>query len=177
MPAKKTPYPYAEPDALSLTQLEIEDTADRCSQNWGYKDGCMMDEVAHNAGLDVEYSHDPNEIMLEVPLDAKPVIWLPRKGRKRDDRVVIATALGHWALQVEKAREAHPGCGIQALYKPDNTAALKEAETFGFSLLMPRQSFVDAWQQGKSQAASDQFDVPTTVAYLRAQVLELGDTL
>lgn len=175
MPTRRPPYPYVEPDASNQSRFEMEKLAETCAQDWGYRDEKSLDEVCKNAGVDIEYSHRPNEIMLEVPLDARPVIWLPRKGRKRDDRVIIATALGHWALHIEKTKEAHPGCGIQALYEPDTEDALEEANAFAMAFLMPTNEFVNSWCEGKSQAASDRFDVPTKVAYMRAKVLELGD--
>lgn len=176
MPAKHPSYPYVEPDAAGQAPLDIEILADRFAQEWGYRDGHSLDEVCTAAGVDIEYSHRPNEIMLEVPLDGPPVIWLPRPSRTRDDRVIVATALGHWTLQVAKTRKAKPGCGIQALYKPEAQKARDEANIFGLMFLMPTDAFIAAWEQGRSQAASERFDVPTQVAYLRANSLDLGDT-
>lgn len=176
MPARRLSYPYVEPDAACQTRLEIEVLADRYAHKWGYRSGKSLDEVCKAAGVDIEYSHRPNEIMLEIPLEEQPVIWLPRAGRKRDDRVIIATALGHWAIHVDETRKAKPGCGIQALYEPDSNQAREEASAFGLAFLMPTDEFVESWSQGRSQAASDQFDVPTKIAYMRAKSLELGDT-
>jgi hypothetical protein len=175
MPARRLPYPYVEPDPARQTRLEIEVIADRYAHEWGYRSGKSMDEVCKAAGVDIEYSHRPNEIMLDVPLDARPIIWLPRTGRKRDDRVIVATARGHWAMHVDKTKKANPGCGIQALYQPDSPDALEEARVFGLAFLMPTEEFVVSWSEGRSQAVSDRFDVPTTVAYMRAKSLELGD--
>lgn len=176
MPPKHPSYPYVAPGAALISTEEIEVLADRNAHSWGYRSGDALDQVCKAAGVDIEYSHHPNEIMLEVSLEDQPVIWLPRKGRKRDDRVTIATALGHWSLHIEKTREANPTCGIQALYAPDSDEALKEAVTFGMAFLMPKGEFVDAWYQGRSQEASDRFDVPTKFAYLRAENLELRET-
>ncbi|MDJ1007402.1 MAG: ImmA/IrrE family metallo-endopeptidase [Paracoccaceae bacterium] len=173
MPAKHPPYPFVEPEAARLTPLEIEAVADRNAADWGFREGKSLDEVCKNAGVDIEYSHHPNEILLEAPLDGPPVVWLPRRARKRDDRVTIAKALGHWSLQVEPARKANPGCGIQALYEPGTDDASVEAMAYGMAFLMPKGDFVDAWYEGRSQAASDRFDVPTKIAYLRAEALEL----
>lgn len=176
MPAKRPPYPYVELQiATGNPPSEIERLADRDADAWGYRSGKSLDEVCKNAGVDIEYSNKPNDILFEVPLDARPVIWLPRNGRKRDDRVIVATALGHWAMHVDAARAANPGCGIQALYEPADKAAQEEANVFALAFLMPSQEFVSSWCAGKSQAASDRFDVPTKAAYLRAKVLELGD--
>ncbi len=176
MPAKRLSYPYVEPGAAHQTRVEIEVLADKYAHDWGYRGGEPLDAVCKSAGVDIEYSHRPNEIMLDVPLKKRPVIWLPRTGRKRDDRVIVATALGHWAIHVEETRKANPGCGIQALYEPDSDEALEQARAFGMAFLMPTDEFVDCWGQGRSQAASDRFDVPTKIAYLRAKTLELGDT-
>lgn len=176
MPARRLSYPYVEPNATRQTRLEIEVLADRHARKWGYRDGKSLDEVCKAAGVDIEYSHHPNEVMLDVPLEKRAVIWLPRAGRKRDDRVIIATALGHWAIHVEETRKAKPGCGIQALYDPDTQEAREEATAFGLAFLMPAEEFVTSWSQGRSQAASDKFDVPTKITYLRARNLELGDT-
>ncbi len=177
MPARHPPYPYVEPDAASPTPLEIEILADSCAHDWGCRRDLSLDEICTQAGVDIEYSHYPNEIMLEVPLKAHPVIWLPRPSRKRDDRVIVATALGHWALHMDKSRKAHPGCGIQALYKPTSDQARKEARAFGAAFLMPKDVFVTFWSEGRSQAVSDHFDVPTDFVYLRAASLELHDTV
>ncbi len=177
MPAKHLPYPYVEPEESGLAILDIEVLADRYAHDWGFRDGKYLDEVCTAAGVDIEYSHRPNDIMLEVPLQGRPVIWLPRPGRKRDDRVITATALGHWALQVDKARKANPGCGIQALYEPTSLQSREEATAFGLAFLMPMDAFVVSWEEGRSQAASERFDVPTKVAYLRAKGLELGDAI
>lgn len=176
MPARRLPYPYVQPDAVHKTRLEIEVLAERYAHEWGYRSGKTLDEVCNTAGVDIEYSHTPNEIMLEIPVEKQPVIWLPRTGRKRDDRVIVATALGHWAIHVAETRKANPGCGIQALYDPDSNQALEEATTFGIAFLMPTEEFVESWHQGRSQAASARFDVPTKIAYMRAKSLELGDT-
>jgi Zn-dependent peptidase ImmA (M78 family) len=177
MPAKRLSYPYVEPNAARKTPLEIEILADLCAHKWGYRSGKPLDEVCTAAGVDIEYSKRPNEIMLEVPLEEQPVIWLPRPGRKRDDRVIVATALGHWAIHVDKTRKANPGCGIQALFEPDSNQALKEANAFGMAFLMPAEEFSASWSHGRSQAASVLFDVPTKIAYLRAKNLELSDTV
>ena len=177
MPTKRPSYPYVEPEASGKPDFETEMLAEKYALDWGFRDEKSLDEVCKNAGVDIEYSHKPNEIMLEVPLGARPVIWLPRNGRKRDDRVIIATALGHWALHMEAACAANPGCGIQALYEPTSADAQKEAHAFAMAFLMPSEEFTDSWCEGKSQAASDRFDVPTRVAYLRAQTLHLGDSV
>ena len=177
MPAKRLPYPYVEPHAAQQTSVEIDLLAEQLAVDWGQRDEKSLDEVCKNAGVDIEYSRRPNEIMLEVPLEDQPVIWLPRSGRKRDDRVSISTALGHWALHIDAARKANPGCGVQALYEPDSEAALEEAKAFGMAFLMPREEFTDAWSEGRSQAASSRFDVPTETAYLRASALGLGDAV
>lgn len=176
MPARRLPYPYVEPDASHKARLEIEALADGFAHEWGYKGGKSLDEVCKTAGVDVEYSHFPNEIMLEIPLKERPVVWLPRTGRKRDDRVIVATALGHWALHVGKTRKTNPGCGIQALYEPETTDARDEANAFCMAFLMPPKEFAEVWYEGRSQAASSRFDVPTKLTYLRAKTLELGDT-
>lgn len=177
MPAKRLPYPFVEPDAANHTNLEIGLLAEQFAVDWGMRDEKSLDEVCKIAGVDIEYSRRPNEIMLEVPLDTQPVIWLPRAGRKRDDRVIISIALGHWALHVDAARKANPGCGIQALYDPSSKKALKEAKAFGMAFLMPTEEFTESWGEGRSQAASSRFDVPTEIAYLRASVLGLGDAV
>jgi len=176
MPAKRLPYPFIEPDAVDQPRVEIEVRADRCAHEWGFRNGSSFDAVCKKVGVDIEYSRRPNEIMLEVPLDTQPIIWLPKRGRKRDDRVIIATALGHWALHIDKTREAHPGCGVQALYDPTSNEALEEAKAFGLAFLMPTEEFLECWDHGRSQSASEHFDVPTTIAYMRAKGLELGDT-
>lgn len=177
MPAKRAPYPYVEIKATQKSRDEIEAIASHRAHDWGFRSGASLDAVCKNAGVDIEYSRRPNEILLEVPLDKRPVIWLPHVARKKDDRVTLTTALGHWALQVEKTREDNPGCGIQALYKPDTTDASDEAHAFSLAFLMPRQEFVEIWIAGRSQAASEHFNVPTKIAYLRAQAVELGDCL
>jgi Zn-dependent peptidase ImmA (M78 family) len=176
MPAKRLPYPYVEPRAAGIPRTQIEGLARQKARDWGFHIGGPLDAVCKEAGVDIEYSRPPNEILLEVPLEKRPVIWLPHVARKKDDRVTVATALGHWALHVETARKENPGCGIQVLYKPESNDASDEAHVFGLVFLMPSQEFVEAWLQGRSQAAAERFDVPTKFAYLRAQSLELGDT-
>lgn len=175
MPVRRLSYPYVEPAPSRRTQLEIQVLADNHAHEWGYSAGKTLDEVVKVAGVDIEYSRNPNEIMLDVPLKDRPVIWLPRSGRKRDDRIIVATALGHWALHAGETRKANPGCGFQALYEPEETEALEEAKMFGMAFLMPTDAFTEAWSEGRSQAASTRFDVPTKIAYLRAQSLELGE--
>lgn len=176
MPAKRPSYPYVEPKAAGTLREDIEYLAERLAKEWDYHGAQTLDEVCRVAGVDIEYSHRPNEILLEIPLDMRPIVWLPRPSRPRDDRVIVATALGHWTLHADVTREAHPGCGIQALYEPQAKAAREEADIFALSFLMPTDTFVEKWELGRSQMTSDHFDVPTKVAYLRAQNLELGDT-
>lgn len=173
MPAKHPSYPYVEPTPGGLSLPQIEARVDQCVQEWHFRIEQSMDQLCKTVGVDIEYSHYPNEIMLDAPLSGRPVIWLPRKGRRREDRVTVATALGHWALHVEPTRVAHPGCGVQALYHPALQAAQAEATLFGLSLLMPRADFCEAWYRGRSRTTADHFDVPTKSTYLRAESLLL----
>lgn len=177
MPARRPSYPFVEPETAGQDSLDIETLSDQCAHKWGYRSGKSLDEVCLTAGVEIEYSHRPNEIMLEVPMKKTPVIWLPRPGRKRDDRMIIATALGHWALHLDETRTANPGCGVQALYEPSSNQARDEARAFGMAFLMPAEEFLVSWSEGQSRAVSDRFDVPTEFAYLRAKNLDLDGTV
>ena len=173
MPARHATYPYVEPIAVELPTDTIEATAEDFAERYGYRSGHSLEDLCRAAGVDTEYSHHPNEILLDLPLEGRPVIWLPRDGRKREDRVAIATALGYWALHVPGTRNANPGCGVQALYDPTSTIAAQEAENFGLALLMPQTAFRAAWYEGRAQTAAALFDVPTKTVYLRAERLLL----
>ncbi|MFW2542975.1 ImmA/IrrE family metallo-endopeptidase [Primorskyibacter sp. 2E107] len=176
MPRAYPTYPYIEPLSADMTEEEIVQLInDMMSQNPGLslRDGGPLDKLCRALNVDVEYSEMPNEILLDVPLDRRPVIWLPKMGRTRQDRMTLATGLGHWLLHIPKTREMHPNVGIQALYHPTDKVALREARIFAFDLLMPQETFTTLWYEGKAQLVSETLNVPTQAVYDRAQWLDL----
>ncbi|WP_425100391.1 ImmA/IrrE family metallo-endopeptidase [Tropicibacter sp. S64] len=176
MPRAYPRYPYIEPIAADMTEEEIVQTIDdMMSQNPGLtlRDGGPLDKLCRALNVDVEYSESPNEILLDVPLDRHPVIWLPKLGKTRQDRMTLATGLGHWLLHIPKTRELHPGVGIQALYHPTDGKALREARIFAFDLLMPADTFKTLWYDGKAQLVAETLNVPTQAVYDRAKWLDL----
>lgn len=176
MPPRYPSYPYVEPLATGASDEEIEDTIfDMMSQNPGVtvKDGGPLDPLCRALVVDIEYSGPPHEILLDVPLDRKAVIYLPKKGKPRQDRFMAAMGVGHWILHVPVTREAHPGCGIQALHSPTKRDALREARRFACALLMPREEFLTLWYEGHAKLVADTLNVPTQMVYDRATVLDL----
>jgi len=176
MPRRYPPYPYVEPIAAHLSQEEIDEViADLLSQNpqITLKEGGPLDPLARALNVDIEYSSPPHEMMLDVPLDKRAVIWLPRDGRTKHDRVAAAIGIGHWILHVPITREAHPGCGIQALHKPTDRTSQDEARRFAYALLMPEEEFCGYWYEGRAQAVAEGMNVPTQIVYERAAILDL----
>ena len=176
MPPKYPNYPYVEPLAAKVTDDDIEETiVDMMSQNPGVtvRDGGPLDPLCRALNVDVEYSGPPHQILLDVPLDRKAVIWLPKKGKPRQDRFVAAIGVGLWILHVPLTREAHPGHGIQALHLPTDRAALREARRFACALLMPKDEFCNLWYEGRANLVADTLNVPTQVVYERAATLDL----
>jgi hypothetical protein len=177
MPCRYPSYPYVEPIVAGLSQAEIDEViADLLSQNphISVKGGGPLDPLARALNVDIEYSPPPHEIMLDVPLERRSVIWLPRNGRPKQDRVATAIGIGHWILQVPITREAHPGCGVQALHTPTDRAAQDEARRFACSLLMPEDVFRGFWYEGRAQAVADGLNVPVQTVYERAATLDLA---
>ena len=76
-------------------------------------------------------------------------------------------------MHVTTTREAHPRCGIQALHRPANRAAQKEAMRFARMLLMPREEFCSLWYEGRANLVADTLNVPTQVVYERAAMLDI----
>lgn len=177
MPRAYPDYPYVEPVAAGLSQTEIVQVVDdMLSQNptISLKDGGPLDKLCRALNVDVEYSDSPNEILLDVPLDRHAVIWLPKRGKTRQDRMTLATGIGHWLLHVAITRETHPRNGIQALYSPKDTKALREARLFAFALLMPEETFTTLWYEGRAQLTAETLNVPTQAVYDRAKWLDLA---
>jgi hypothetical protein len=176
MPPKYPNYPYVEPVATGVNDDEIEETiVDMMSQNPGLtlRDGGPLDPLCRALNVDIEYSGPPHQILLDVPLGRKAVIYLPKKGKPRQDRFVAAMGVGHWILQIPTTREANPGCGIQALHLPMDRTALKEARRFACALLMPPEEFCSLWYEGRANLVADTLNVPTQVVYERAATLDL----
>lgn len=176
MPRAYPTYPYIEPVASDYSEEEIVQVIDdMMSQNPGLslRDGGPLDKLARALNVDVEYSEQPNDILLDVPLDRRPVVWLPRKGRTRQDRMTLATGIGHWLLHIPITKELNPGVGIQALYHPADDKALKEAQRFAMDLLMPQETFKTLWFEGKAQNVAENLNVPTQAVYDRAKWLDL----
>ena len=176
MPKAHPPYPYVEPLPTGVSDLEIEQVIkDFLSQNpWiSLRAGGPLDQVCKALTVDVEYSADPNEILLDVPADGRPVIWLAKNGKQRHDRLTTAIGIGHWLLHVLPTREARPGKGIQALYKPTDGTARAEARRFAYALLMPSNEFIALWYQGRATLTADTLNVPTQAVYDRARGLLL----
>ncbi len=176
MPRRYPSYPYVEPVAAGLSQDEIDDTvADLMSQNprIDLREGGPLDPLARALNVDIEYSAPPHEMMLDVPLDRRAVIWLHKDGRPKHDRIAAGMGIGHWILHVPPTRAAHPGCGIQALHRPSDPAAQQEALRFAYTLLMPAEAFKTLWYEGRVQAVADGMNVPTQAVYERATMLDL----
>ncbi|MCT4556628.1 MAG: ImmA/IrrE family metallo-endopeptidase [Pelagimonas sp.] len=174
MPRKHPSYPYVEVSACHVTDHEIEETIrDMLSQHPGVtvRDGGPLDPVCRAVNVDLEYSDIPNEVLLEVPLDRGPVIWLPRNAKPRHDRLAAATGIGHWILHIPEDRAKHPNFGIQALYEPSNPEAHSEARRFALALLMPEDVFESLWYEGKAHLVANTLNVPTASAYERARML------
>ncbi|MFZ7092195.1 ImmA/IrrE family metallo-endopeptidase [Primorskyibacter sp. 2E233] len=179
MPRAYPKYPYVETMAAGLSENEIVQAIDdMLSQNptLSLRDGGPLDKLCRALNVDVEYSDSPNEILLDVPLDRHAVIWLPKRGKPRHDRMTLATGIGHWLLHVPITREAHPRNGIQALYTPSDKTALREARLFAFDLLMPAESFTTLWYEGRAQLVAETLNVPTQAVYDRAKWLDLTAT-
>lgn len=176
MPPKYPCYAYVEPQATGVSDAEIEEIIDdMISQSPGVTlpHGEPMDPICRALNVDLEYSGPPHEILLDVPLDRKACIWLPKKGKPRQDRFMAAMGVGHWILHVPTTREACPGCGIQALHLPADRTAQKEAMRFARILLMPREAFCSLWYEGRANLVADTLNVPTQVVYERATMLDI----
>ncbi len=176
MPSRYPSYPYVEPVAAKVSQEEIDEIIiDLMSQNpqLTLKEGGPLDPLARALNVDIEYSSPPHEMMLDVPLDKRAVIWLPKNGRMKHDRVAAAIGIGHWILHVPLTREVHPGCGVQALHKPRDLTAQDEARRFAYALLMPGDVFRGLWYEGRVQAVAEGLNVPTQIVYERAAILDL----
>ena len=178
MPKIHPDFPYFEPVAVDLSDEEIDAAIeDLLSQNPGLtpSDGGPLDGLCRALAVDVEYSGQPNDILLDVPAHGRPVIWLPRRGKTRQDRITLAVGLGHWVLHVPQTRDAHPGAGIQALYRPTDPRARQEAQRFASRLLMPEIIFTSLWYEGRATLVVDTLNVPTQAVYDRAKALLLTD--
>lgn len=176
MPPRYPSYPYVEPQAIGVTDAEIEETiADMVSQTPGMTlpYGDPLDPICRALNVDIEYSGPPHEILLDVPLGRKACIWLPRKGKPRQDRFMAAVGIGHWILHVPVTREAHPGSGVQAIHVPTDRGARQEAIRFARILLMPKETFVSLWYEGRANLVADTLNVPTQVVYERATMLDI----
>ncbi|GAA4217834.1 ImmA/IrrE family metallo-endopeptidase [Sagittula sp. NFXS13] len=175
MPAPYPSYPYVEPTAVNATQDEIDAVvADLLENN---PNACLregpLDALCRALNVDIEYSIPPHDLILDVPLNSRAVIWLPKNGRPRHDRIAAAIGVGHWIMHVPTTREKHAGCGIQALYSPTDPAARKEARLFAYALLMPEEDFKNLWYEGRSAVVADVLNVPTQIVYERASMLDL----
>ncbi|WP_212537390.1 ImmA/IrrE family metallo-endopeptidase [Thetidibacter halocola] len=176
MPKAYPAYPYVEPVAVDPSEDEIERLIrDMLSQSpaISLRDGGTLDPLCRALNVDVEYAAPPNEILLDVPLDGRAVIWLPRNGRPRHDRLMLAMGLGHWMLHVPNTRQLHPKAGVQALYKPASPRAMTEARRFAYQLLMPQSAFISLWYEGRAMLTAETLNVPTQAVYDRAKDLML----
>lgn len=176
MPKRYPDYPYIEPICSQLTEERIVSiVADLISSDpWARAmDGGPLDPICRSLSIDLEYSDSPNEVLLDVPREGRPVIWLARNGKTRYDRFTVAIALGHWVLHVAPRRKPEPDHGIQALYEPTEPRARNEAERFAFELLLPAPVFREMWQGGRAQTISEKVNLPTQLIYDRAKLLML----
>ncbi|PYG34538.1 ImmA/IrrE family metallo-endopeptidase [Pelagimonas varians] len=177
MPRKYPTYPYIEPVTCGKSDEEIALIVRKLTaQNpeLSMQDGGPLDSLCRALEVDVEYSDQPNEVLLDVPLARNAVIYLAKDAKTRHDRLATATGLGHWLLHVPPTRKAHPDFGIQALYAPTNPDAFQEARRFAFALLMPIEAFKSLWYEGGGQLTAETLNVPTQSVYDRAKTLELS---
>ena len=178
MPRKYPDYPYREPEPAGLSPTEITTfVQDLCkSEPWNHApEGGPLDALCRALDLDLEYAAPPNEVMLDVPREGRPVVWLDRNSKTRYDRFSVSTALGHWMLHVQPLRSQNLDYGIQALYASTDTPARTEARIFAFELLLPSPDFQDIWFKRRPQILSEDFNLPTHLIYERAKMLLLSD--
>lgn len=176
MPRAYPNYPYTEPDSPGFSDEEINAViADLMAQDLrlSLNSGGPLDGLCLALNVDVEYSDKPNEVLLDVPLNRRAVIWLPKNGKPRHDRLATACGIGHWLLHVPHTRTTQPGKGIQALYDGAKPEVAQEARRFAFALLMPSDKFKSLWYEGRAQLCAETLNVPTQAVYDRAKWLAL----
>ncbi|KUF12679.1 ImmA/IrrE family metallo-endopeptidase [Pseudoponticoccus marisrubri] len=177
MPRKYPDYPYVEMVAAGLPAAQIDAAAMALRRRFpeiALDRGDPLDPLCRALGVDLDYAGPPHEIVLDVPAEGRPVLYLPRLGRTRQDRVDAAMGIGHWILHVPPTRLAHPGAGMQALVEPTDPALLDEARRFALALLMPEPVFWELWYEGRAGAVAETLNVPTQFAYERAATLDVG---
>lgn len=119
-------------------------------------------QVALNAGQE----------SLDVSRQGDFVINLPTHTSARRDRFTLAHELAHYFLHYRYAGVTEP----KKFARGGRNRAETEANVFASALLMPAQSFKEAWTEldGNLWSLARRFEVSPDAASVRAQVLGLG---
>lgn len=164
--------PTAHTDATDLTYDEIRRYAERIGRRHEIYDeqGCAdLDYLLNRLGGVVEV-HDSNE-SLKVRGKGDFTVYIPSTTSPRRDRFTIAHEIAHYFLHYRYPKLS----GEQAYWRGGRSVAETEANVFAASLLMPEDSFTEAYSalDGDLWRLASRFEVSPAAAEVRAATLRL----
>lgn len=128
-----------------------------------------LQDLLGKLGGSIGYADSDESLHVQEPGSFE--ILLPHFTSEARDRFTIAHELGHYFLHYRLA-------GLQeakSFGRGARNRAETEANVFASALLMPKESFVEAWNSsdGDEWRVARRFDVSPAAASVRAQVLGL----
>lgn len=169
---------YVPPIPSRAFKPKIFEFAERQRQRTGLKNGFELIElVKRNQGF-IEYigfmDEEQTDAIVVKPDNSFTIRLSSHTGALRDN-FTIAHELGHLLLHWPLVRKAHPGIGMRATRRVDDTVeALErcewEANWFASAFLMPSDEFRQAFFDG---SAADTFGVTSSAVKVRAKNLGL----
>lgn len=160
-----------EPSRLSNSA--IREYAERVGEHYGIYDRAGTGDVqdlVRQLGGSVDYGDTKESLHVNAVGDF--TIYLPRATSSRRDRFTIAHEIGHYFLHYLHAKLTD----VASFGRGERNLVETQANVFASSLLMPEESFREAWRRtnGDIYSIARQFEVSPAAVTVRAEVLVLS---
>jgi Zn-dependent peptidase ImmA (M78 family) len=173
---------YCAPTGTGAPKQSVEKFAEDIAKSLGFAPGGSLEELVAETGGHLVFGSSGAGDFESGSIIAKELdnytIYLSRNTSRQRDRFTIAHELGHLALHLPKIKADDPDAVMRATRWVDETDEAQkraewEANWFAAAFLMPREAFVEAYENGGLLEAQVEFDVSPAAAQTRAKSLGL----
>jgi hypothetical protein len=161
-------------EASALSNETITDYAELIGARYEIYEGCWADVegLVQRLGGTVQTQRDFESLQVRRPGDF--TVYVPAFTNKLRDRFTIAHELGHYCLHYVVPKRQDVGL----FWRGGEGRAEQEADLFAASLLMPRETFIQACRQHRNDwwQLAVLFEIAPAAAKTRAEYLGIADS-
>lgn len=170
---------YNQPIPSRVSKPRIWSFAEKQRVAVGLENGFQLSKLVEKNGGQISYiglfDDDQTDAIVVEPDDRFEIRLSSQTGSLRDN-FTIAHELGHWLLHWPLVKKEHPGEGMRATRRVDESdknlvRCEWEANWFASAFLMPSEEFKLAYSRG---VASETFGVTSAAVEVRARTLGIS---